>query len=251
MCELKKQTIIEDSLGQMYFGTKGGGICVFDGKNMTNYTTREGLGDNFILSLLEDSKGVIWAGTEGYGLNKLAKDTIIQYTTKDGLSNDIIWSMVEDNNGVLWLGTEKGLNSFDQNDTTALEVNNFGKLDGLKGSDFYPNSVCLDDQNRLWWGTGKSLAMLNLNKYEKIKKPPILQITDIRVEQTFVDYRKLQDSIQLGKNYFLAGSNTKNLNKIKFNSIKPFTNCPNQLVLPYHLNQVTFYFSGRKKMIIK
>lgn len=238
------QTILEDSLGHMYFGTKGGGISIYDGQNITNYTRREGLSDNSILSLIEDSKGRIWAGTEGWGLNLFSRDTVIVYSTADGLSNDIIWSIVEDNNGDLWLGTEKGLNTFSIDDSGEVDVTVFGKLDGLKGSDFYPNSACLDDQDRLWWGTGKALAMLDLKKYEQVTKPPFLKITDIQLHQTFVDYRKLKDSIEAGVEFYLGESDLKTLNEVQFGEIEPFTNCPNKLELPYNLSHITFYFSG-------
>ncbi|MFT4600370.1 MAG: ligand-binding sensor domain-containing protein [Arenicella sp.] len=236
------QSIIQDSIGRMYFGTKGAGLTIFDGQNITNYTTREGLSDNFVISLHEDSEGTIWVGTEGSGLNKFATDTIISYDTKDGLSNNIIWSIIEDNNGELWLGTEKGLNNFSIDDSLGVVITNFGKLDGIKGSDFYPNSVCLDDENRLWWGTGKALAMLDLTKYEQIKKPPYLQITDIRLDQTFVDYRKLKDSTR--HDHYLSETSSKKLNPIKFTEVEAFTNTPKELELPYYLNHVTFYFSG-------
>ncbi len=236
------QAIIQDSIGQMYFGTKGGGLTVFDGQHITNYTTRENLSDNYVISLHEDSEGVIWVGTEGSGLNKFDTDSIISYNVTDGLSNNIIWSIIEDNNGDLWLGTEKGLNNFSMDDSLGLTITSFGKLDGLKGSDFYPNSVCLDDENRIWWGTGKALAMLDLNKYEQIKKPPFLQITDVRLDQTFVDYRKLEDFKDSA--FYLNETSQKELKGIKFSEVEAFTNTPHDLELPYYLNHVTFYFSG-------
>ncbi|MEO9533355.1 MAG: two-component regulator propeller domain-containing protein [Crocinitomicaceae bacterium] len=238
------QAILQDSIGHMYFGTKGGGLTIFDGQTITNYTSREGLSDNYVISLHEDSKGTIWLGTEGSGLNKFSRDSIVSYGVKDGLSNNIIWSIIEDNNGDLWLGTEKGLNNFSIDDSLGVQISSFDKLDGLKGSDFYPNSVCLDDENRIWWGTGKSLAMLDLNKYEQIKKPPFLQITDVRLEQTFVDYRKLKDSLRMSDEMYLSETNKKSLNSVKFRDVRPFTNSPNGLELPYYLNHVTFYFSG-------
>ena len=238
------QSIVEDSLGRMYFGTKGGGITIYDGQTITNFTSREGLSDNYIITLIKDSKGAIWAGTEGAGVNQILEDTVIHYTTNKGLSNNIVWSIVEDNNGDFWIGSEKGLNCLSFDDSLGAVINNFGKLDGLRGSDFYPNAVCLDDENRIWWGTGKALAMLDLNKYEQINKPPYLEITDIRIEQTFVDFRKLKDSIDAGKDYHLIGPDSKLLNSIKFGEVSAFTNCPQELELPYYLNNVTFYFSG-------
>lgn len=236
--------IIEDSLGRIYFGTKGGGLSIYDGEYITHYTDKEGLSDNYVVSIFEDAEGQIWVGTEGAGLNKFSADTITTYDISDGLTNNIIWSIIQDNNGNLWLGTERGLNSLSLNDSSGLHITTFGKLDGLKGSDFFPNSVCMDDENRIWWGTGKSLAMLDLNKYEQNKKPPYLQITDIRLQQSFVDFRKLKDSIALENDYYLNENSSKTLNSIKFGEVEPFTNCPKGLEVPYGLNNVTFYFSG-------
>jgi len=237
------QAITEDSLGNLYFGTKGAGVDVFDGHNITHYTRKEGLGDDYVVSLITDEAGTVWAGTEGFGINRFTKDTILNFGVDEGLSNGIIWSMVEDNNSDLWLGTEKGLNLFSFRDTMGIEVTTFGKLDGLIGSDFYPGSVCLDDENRIWWGTGKSLAMLDLNKYEQIKKPPILQLTDVRLDQTFLDYRMIKDSIEKGYTCYIPGTE-KAINSIDYDGVLPFTNCPERLELPYDINHVTFYFSG-------
>ena len=144
------------------------------------------------------------AGSEGYGLSHVLEDTIIKYRLDGGNSHNIIWSIVEDNNGDLWLGTERGLNKFTPEDSLDAIATNYGKQDGLKGSDFYPSSALIDDQNRIWWGTGKALAMLDLNKYEQNINPPRVQITDVRLEQTFIDYRKLKDTLKSGHSYYLT-----------------------------------------------
>jgi len=55
-------------VGQIWIGT-GGGLSVYSpgadkgsGK-FRNYTTRNGLPDNIVISLVEDMNGVIWIGT--------------------------------------------------------------------------------------------------------------------------------------------------------------------------------------------
>ena len=121
---------------------------------------------------------------------------------------------------------------------------NYGKQDGLKGSDFYPSSAHLDDQNRIWWGTGKALAMLDLNKYEQNQNAPTIQLTDIRLQQSFIDFRKLKDSVDKGYDYYLDEAQTINLNSVEYDDVTAFTNCPEQLELPYYVNHLTFYFSG-------
>lgn len=237
-------SIIEDDEGNMWFGTKQGGLDKYDGENITHYREKEGLLDLTVMSLLIDDEGSLWAGTEGGGMFNVLEDTILEYRLPGGNSHNIIYSITEDDNGDLWLGTERGLNKFNVDDSLGLEIMNFGKLDGLKGSDFYPYSSLLDDQNRLWWGTGKALAMLDLNKYEQNVSPPRIQITDVRLEQTFIDYRKLKDSIEHGFTYYLDPNHEIDLSVIEFDDVTAFTNCPERLELPYYLNHLTFYYSG-------
>ncbi|MEX1003385.1 MAG: two-component regulator propeller domain-containing protein [Crocinitomicaceae bacterium] len=236
--------IIEDRKGTLYFGTKNGGLEKFDGQHITHITTREGLSDQSVISLMEASDGSIWAGTEGYGVNQITRDTILQYSFEGSNSHNIIWSIIEDENNNIWLGTERGLNQLSFDDSTGTVITHYDKMDGLKGSDFYPNAAYLDDQNRIWWGTGKALAMLDLKKHGENNKAPRIQITDVRLEQTFIDFRKLSDSIEDGSEIYLDEEKNNSLNSVKYTAVSPFTNCPEQLELPYYLNHLTFYFSA-------
>lgn len=58
------QAITADKKGNLWFGTKGGGISVFDGSKWTSYTTANGLGSNNILCLTADNDGTVWIGTD-------------------------------------------------------------------------------------------------------------------------------------------------------------------------------------------
>ena len=58
------QAITGDKEGNLWFGTKGGGISVFDGNKWTSYTTDNGLNSNNILCLTVDNQGVVWIGTD-------------------------------------------------------------------------------------------------------------------------------------------------------------------------------------------
>lgn len=237
-------SIIEDDDGNIWFGTKSGGLDKYDGEKVIHYTDEQGLKTEGVLSMLIDSKGSLWVGTEGGGLGNVQGDTIISHMLEGGNGHNIIYSIIEDDNQDLWLGTERGLNKFRVDDSAGVVVTNFGKLDGLKGSDFYPHSALKDDQNRIWWGTGKALAMLDLTKYEQNSNAPRVQITDIRLEQTFIDFRKLEDSIEMEQSYYLTDQREIDLTDIKFEDVTAFTNCPERIELPYYLNHLTFYFSG-------
>ena len=55
-------TIAEDSQGNIWFGDRDTGIWKYDGKSMTNYTKKDGLANDFALSIYEDKNGELLFG---------------------------------------------------------------------------------------------------------------------------------------------------------------------------------------------
>ncbi|NOQ74422.1 MAG: SpoIIE family protein phosphatase [Crocinitomix sp.] len=238
------RAICEDNDKNMWFGTNAGGLEKFDGQMLTHYTEKEGLSLNTVLSLMLDTEGRLWIGTESAGVNVMLKDKFISINQKNGLSNDIIWSIVEDYENNIWVGTEKGLNHISIAENNTYGITNYNKLDGLKGVDFYPNSVLLDSENRLWWGTGKALSTLDLNKYEKINSAPTLSITNILIKEAVVDYRGLKTAIDTDSPYEHKELSESQLKKVKYDSVYKFTNLPSNIEVPYDLNHLTIQFSA-------
>ncbi len=70
--------IFEDSKGHYWLGSHQEGLCVFDGKKFTYFTTEEGLSDHQIRSIQEDHNGVIWLGT-AKGINSFEGGEIKSY----------------------------------------------------------------------------------------------------------------------------------------------------------------------------
>ncbi len=58
------QAIAADRKGNLWFGTRGGGISVFNGSAWTSYTTADGLNSNNILCIAVDRNGLVWIGTD-------------------------------------------------------------------------------------------------------------------------------------------------------------------------------------------
>ena len=230
------KTLIEDKKGNIWIGTYRNGVSCFDGSSFTNYTTEEGLNNDYIRSLYEDKKGNIWIGSYGGGLSSFDGEIFTHYTVEQGLSNNIVRSIIEDNSARIWITTEKGISVLVTNNAKN-ELNNskiftFNKLDGLKGLDFNSNSVCIDDNNKLWWGSGKSVTMLNLNNFKFPKEKPVIQLNSIDINQQFIDFHALKrDSVN-------------EFDGIKYKKVLPFYNYPLDLKLPYSLNHITFNFSA-------
>ena len=200
--------------------------------------------------MLEDSQGNLWFGTNGGGANRYDGKSFTHFTTKEGLSNNKISSMLEDRQGRLWLTTMKGISllifsdeemKVGQNPNAAKKfIYTFGKVDGLIRWDFEINSTCLDRDNRIWWGSIDGLAMLDLNRFELPDQPPRnVQLTNIEINQEFLDFRSIVDPIPNNLQFGLQ----KNLTNY-FDSVVPFNNYPVEMSLPYNTNHLTFHFTA-------
>src|SRR5690606_11727322 len=109
----------EDDLGNMWIGTFGGGISVYNTKSKSFNTYNKensGLPNNYVLSIKQDKDGDIWVGTKGNGIGLLKKnhDRFVSLTEADGLINDVVQSIVEDRAGKLWFATNNGLSAYDK-----------------------------------------------------------------------------------------------------------------------------------------
>ena len=60
----------QDNNGTLWIGTVDTGVWLYDGKNITNYTTKDGLTSNAINTIYKDHYGEIWLGTDQYGICK-------------------------------------------------------------------------------------------------------------------------------------------------------------------------------------
>jgi ligand-binding sensor domain-containing protein/serine phosphatase RsbU (regulator of sigma subunit) len=223
------ETVIRDREGNLWLGSLGGGVCRFDGSTFTHYTQKEGLSSNYVGCLFEDSRGMLWIGTMDRGAMMLEEDTITYFTERQGISDNYIQSIMEDRLGNIWLSTDKGLNvlRFDQGNQS-FQIRTYGLQEGLKGINFFQNSVLLDSHNRMWWGNSKSLTMLNMNTFNLDDPPPSIEIDRVDLNRRMTDYRIRDRS---------AGD-------IRYDSVVPFFNVPVNLQLPYSENHLTFHFLG-------
>ncbi|MFN5183543.1 MAG: two-component regulator propeller domain-containing protein [Bacteroidota bacterium] len=228
--------ISEDKRGNLWFGTSGCGAIKYDRKSFTFYTKNEGLSENYIFSIFEDKSENLWFGTAGGGVTKYDGKSFTHYTEKEGLSNNNVASIIENKSlpsevGI-WVGTDKGINFFRYQTN---EFTHFHKEDGLKVETFYDNSILLDSKNRIWWGSGKALTMLNLNEFKINEKAPKIQLENIFLQENFVDY----NNIQMDSSAF-----SSDLKRIKFSDVARFHNYPIDLELPFDINHLTFHFSA-------
>jgi len=220
------------------------GLYRFDGQSFVQYTTKEGLSSNQIVSLMEDRIGNIWIGTYDGGLNKFDGKNFTAYTTKEGLSSNRIWTITEDPKGNIWVGVDQCLNQMVFEEGTLNRVGEYCDMGGEMKTEFFANSTLLDIEGRMWWGTESTTIMIDTEHPPVYEKAPHVSLNEVRLNQQFIDFRLLSDSIVAGKNWWLDEDEEINLNTIRFDSVVAFQNYPLNLKLPHYLNSLSFQFTG-------
>lgn len=209
---------------------------IVDG-TITHYTKNNGLISNYVMSLYTDTDNKLWVGTYD-GISIFDGTSFSHITIDDGLSNNSVRSIKQDHLGRYWVGTVLGLDLLEKDSTKkcGYSISTYSSQDGLQATEFINNCVALDSNNTMWWGTRKGLISLNLNNFEKKNSIPEVVLTSLSIDDEHVSFNSSQankeetDSIGI-------------LNKLGTNGIKPFFNLPENLVLPYDINALSFYFS--------
>ena len=223
-------SIIEDNNGNLWFGTEKGGVSMYNGHSFTHFTEKEGLSSNEIKTMLNSRSGKLWFGTVNRGVCIYNGKSFTHFTEKEGLSTNNIKAILEDNSGNIWISTDNGLNLFLLDpDNDSYSIHTYNKDDGLKGISFKGSCTLLDSKNRIWWGSNKSLTMLDLNNFQIPVEPPSIQLNRVEINEQFFDYRNLKDSV-----------NTE----MEFNGVARNYNYPINLKLDHKSNHLDFYFSA-------
>lgn len=84
-------SVLEDSRGNLWFGSIGSGVYRYDGQSFRNFTTKDGLPNNEIGCIYEDKAGNLWFGANG-GASRYDGKSFRNYMLHKG-------SMIEDRIG--------------------------------------------------------------------------------------------------------------------------------------------------------
>ncbi|MBN1270884.1 MAG: histidine kinase [Candidatus Aminicenantes bacterium] len=159
-------SIWEDHTGQIWVGTRGSGLNMFDPAARKFILYEEdpknpfSISHNEIKCIFEDHLNQLWIGTNGGGLNRFDRETrrFIHFRNDpndpNSLSDDHLTCICEDAEGVLWVGTEgKGINRYDRkNKSFARFIHRPNDLSSLSSNVI--RCLFLDKSGQLWIGTG-------------------------------------------------------------------------------------------------
>ncbi len=244
--------ITEDKSGNLWFGTDGGGVSRYDGKSFTNYTTAQGLPDDAVTQVVMDKNGknIIIATNFGVAVglsftppSNSPKGGRVEVPFQNNLSNE-------------------ELKNYD------LVLETFNSATGYPVKDVNAGQNCLfqDSKGIYWAGTGSdatALVRIDFNALNRNPKPPTPVLYKIKLNEENICYYSLpseaealeaidsitqsqQEITTYGK--LLSQQELDTLHKkfagIEFDGITKFYPIPQNLVLPYEHNNVTFEFNA-------
>ncbi|MDB5035112.1 MAG: hypothetical protein JWQ98_2353 [Chlorobi bacterium] len=151
-------SMCEDRRGNIWFGTRGGGISRYDGVAFASYGEENGLIDNYVRAILEDRSGALWIGTD-HGVSRYDGRRFASFTSRQGLFDNAVVAIAQDSSGALWFGADPGgLARLDGGRTTR-----FTRADGLPGINI--RSLFVDRNGRVWVGTENGIAVYEKGKF--------------------------------------------------------------------------------------
>ncbi len=115
-------SVVEDSKGNLWFGTIEKGIARYDGSKLKYFTKKDGLPSNRVIGVTEDSNGVFWF-TTGEGIAKYYGGKFTTYRNKkDDRNSNSISQFFIDSKGKMWVGTWDGVYRFDGEKFTQFPI---------------------------------------------------------------------------------------------------------------------------------
>ena len=239
-------SITEDKSGNLWFGTYGGGVSVLRrvavsegelrGKNEISYkfltiNSTDGLPDNNICAIREDKQGNIIIGTN-FGLAVLPADE----------AKRIVTTFTE--------GKLRSLEIYNQFTGYPVRDVNTGQDNG---------AMHVDSKGTIWVGHGNNgVTAVDLEAVHKNMKPPVVVIEKVKINEENICWYSARtgeiDSLTLVQQEILtygkvlAQAERDTLRQewagIDFDGITRFYPMPENLVLPYKHNHLTFEYNA-------
>lgn len=228
-----------DSKGQLWI-TSGAGAIVINANRSTMkfFDERHGLVNNNATALLEASDKRMWLST-GAGVHIIneANDSLTTLTMAEGLADNGAFTLSE-RHGTMYVGTTNGLSlvkpTIDKDNRTSYEITNLRKAQGLGAVDFLENSSMFTKRGQYWAGI-EEVVLLVMDSVRIDPTPGVPYIAAINLNEKRHDFR---DRASLAPDNYLITNN------ITWDSLETTFYIPQNLVLPYTENYLSFNYSG-------
>lgn len=164
-------SILEDSHGNLWFGTYGQGLNKLNSKTIHN------------------------------PINKLIFE---RFDESKGLCNNVVYAIQEDELGSLWLSTDNGLARFMPN---SLTFRTYTMSDGLQSNQFYWNASAKATDGKLYFGSMNGLNAFYPRLIKEDKHIPPLAITNLKVYNQSVNVGEIINGRVILKHSISSSSN--------------------------------------------
>ena len=158
-------SLFQDRTGNLWIGTRGGGVARYDGAQFMTLSTDDGLTGSSVCAIAEDREGNLWFATgvpglpDGRGVCRYDGKEVTEFDTTDGLVSNRVNAMAVDTSGHLWFATEAGVSRYD-----GREFANYTSEDGL----IYDGvtSLAEDAEGNLWFGMHAGVSRFDGIRFE-------------------------------------------------------------------------------------
>jgi len=216
------KSVLAESGDRIWLGTNKG-IFILDGDKVIDANKTMGLDPVQITSITFGTKNTIIVCTNGSGCILLNQDgSIIQKLDESfGISNNVCLNAFVDSKERLWIGTSSGVDVMPFNEgmvKDTLKIFHFNYSNGYNGGE--TNSIHEDISGNIWFATANGAIKFPVNASLPSTSLPVLRISSVAL--------------------LLSNTDWKN-KKIEPDSL---TGLPNNLILPYNNNHITFNFEA-------
>ncbi|WP_441000504.1 two-component regulator propeller domain-containing protein [Fodinibius sp. SL11] len=245
----KLSTLMQDSQGNLFTAGWGGGVSIIRKRHLEKLSEPD--------------------------IEQNYENIFEHFSTAEGLANDVVYNIVEDSTGNLIIGTSYGFTILNGGIGTEggkiakNGIENYNEKTGYPIKDVsHIYSLFKDSREFIWAGTGDKLVRFDYNSVHKSKQVPTVYIQNVKINNETISWHSL-DWAQ--KNDQPLKQNTNNVpayvidelrafdrtlttserdtlairfKNVRFDGIRPFSAIPENLVLPYRKNNITFDFIG-------
>lgn len=158
LCNDHTSAILQDSWGNLWFGSSGGGVSRFSGQMFMHYNESSGVKGNYVFAVKMARDSSLWIGTMAKGVIHLKDGISKHYNLDSGFIDEKIKCIYEDRKGRMWFGTEgKGLWTKDTSGFFSISTK-----EGLSSN--WIKSIAEDNLGILWIATaGGGLSTLDFD----------------------------------------------------------------------------------------
>jgi ligand-binding sensor domain-containing protein/signal transduction histidine kinase len=188
--------LLEDAKGNLWIGTKRGGMNCYQEGHFRAYGPKDGLLSLNAWPLIEEPDGTVWVGTP-VGLSRIRDGQVRSVTRAQGLYDPLVFALLPDRRSNYWAYGTRGiwrvnqasLNAVAEGRSQRLICVSFGEEDGMAVAegigDYFPNAAALPN-GELWFPTQGGVVIVDPEKVRDNDVCPVVAIEEVRLDKEIV-----------------------------------------------------------------